>query len=74
MHERKLCSRPRTNEQSFDLFQCIVSILQVLITFSCGYVKCNILYKGESLRLIICGCYSLEMASNVGLGVSFDNV
>jgi hypothetical protein len=35
--------------------ECIVSILRVLI-FWCGYVKCSMLYKGDSFRLTVCAC------------------
>jgi hypothetical protein len=31
------------------LFQRIVSILYVLIIFSCGYLKCCVIYIGEDL-------------------------
>jgi hypothetical protein len=36
----------------------IVSIMGVLITFLCGYVKCSMLCKGNSFRLTICACDS----------------
>jgi hypothetical protein len=35
---------------------------------------CGILYKGEGLRKTICGCCSWEMAFNIDLDVSLDNV
>lgn len=38
------------------LFQCIVSFLWALI-FWCGYVKCNVLYKGNCLQVTSCLCY-----------------
>jgi hypothetical protein len=37
-------------------------------------VKCKILYKAGCLQLIISACYSWEMALNVALDVSFDNI
>jgi hypothetical protein len=40
--------------------------------FSCGYVKCSILYKGDGLRLYL--CYSWELALNVCLDASFGNM
>jgi hypothetical protein len=36
------------------LFQCIVSILWVLITFWCGYMECSILYRGDG------SCFTME--------------
>jgi hypothetical protein len=42
------------------LFQCIVSILWVLITVSCRNLKCNTLFTN-------CACYSWEMAINVNM-------
>jgi hypothetical protein len=59
---------------SFFLFQYIVSILWVLIKFWCCYMACRMVYKEDSLRLTTYACYSKEMALNVGLNVSFDNV
>jgi hypothetical protein len=56
------------------LFQSIVSILWVLIVFSCGYLKCSILYKGNGLQLTVCACYLWEMTLNVGLDALFDNI
>jgi hypothetical protein len=80
------------------LCQCVASILWVLILFSCGCVKCSILYllllllhitraracararvmwtglKGDGLLLAVFACYSWEMALNIGLGASFDNI
>lgn len=50
-------------------FQCIVTSIWELIIFSCW-----ILYKWDTLRLIICGCYSWEMALNSDLPISFDNM
>jgi hypothetical protein len=32
------------------------------------------LYKGVSLRLIICVCYRWEIALHIGLEVTFDNI
>jgi hypothetical protein len=32
------------------------------------------LYTGDGLRLAVCACYSLELALNVGLDASFDNI
>jgi hypothetical protein len=48
----------------------------ILIIFWCGYkyVKCSVLYKGNGLWLTIWLCYSSEMAWNVGLSTSFDNI
>jgi hypothetical protein len=39
-------------------------------------VKCksSILYNGDCLLFIICVCYSWEMALNVGLDASLDNM
>jgi hypothetical protein len=34
----------------------------------------GMLYKGDGLRMSICACYSLEMALNIDLDVSFDNM
>jgi hypothetical protein len=45
-----------------------------LIKFGCLHVKFNILYKGDDIRLSTWACYSWEMALNVGLDVSFDNM
>jgi hypothetical protein len=56
------------------LFQCIVSILCVMLILWCGCMKYSILYKGGGLRLIIYACYSWEMALNFGLDVSSDNI
>jgi hypothetical protein len=39
-----------------------------------GYEKYSISNNGDGLRLIICGCYSLEMAIKVSFGVSFYNM
>jgi hypothetical protein len=39
-----------------------------------GYVKYSRLYKGDNLRLTIYACYSWEMALNITLIVSFDNM
>jgi hypothetical protein len=35
--------------------------------------KYSLLYRGDSLRLTICACYTLEMALNVGPDVSLGN-
>jgi hypothetical protein len=51
------------------MFQCIVSIMWVLI-FWYWYVDFSILHKGCGLRLTICSCYSSQMALNIG----FDNI
>jgi hypothetical protein len=45
-----------------------------MVTVWREYVNCTILYKADCLRLNICACYSWEMALNVGLEVSFDNM
>lgn len=37
-------------------------------------MKRSIFYKGDDLRLIIYGCYSLEMALILAKDVSFDNI
>jgi hypothetical protein len=52
------------------LFQCIVSILWVLIIFWYGYVKCRIPYQGYNLRLVV---LAWKMALNVGFDTSFYN-
>jgi hypothetical protein len=47
------------------------------MTYLHGSVKCSVLYevyKRERLQSTICECYSWEIALNVGLGVSFDNM
>jgi hypothetical protein len=56
------------------LFQCIVSVLWVLIIFRCRYVKCSVLYKADGLRLTICACYSWQMTLNVSFDASFGNM
>jgi hypothetical protein len=38
------------------------------------YVKCSILYEGEGFHFTIHACYPWEIAFNVGLDVSFDNM
>jgi hypothetical protein len=58
LHEKRLYSR----SQKVSSLQCIMCVLWVLIIFWCGYVKCSILYKINDLGLIICACYSWEMA------------
>jgi hypothetical protein len=72
LHERKLCSKSRMSKQV--LFECIVSIMWVLIIIWCVYVKCSILSKGDSLKLTLCVCYSWEVALKVDLEASFDNI
>jgi hypothetical protein len=60
-----------TNDSS--LFQRTVPILQALITFVCGYVKCNILYKAECLRLTIYASYLWETL-NICVDLQFLNI
>jgi hypothetical protein len=36
--------------------------------------RCSTLYKGDALQSTIYVCYPWEMALNVGLGVSFDDM
>jgi hypothetical protein len=55
------------------MFQCIVSILWVLVIFWCLYVKC-VYYVGGCLLLKICACYSLQMVGNVAFYASYDNI
>jgi hypothetical protein len=68
----KSCNRSRTSERYYELVYCVyyVSIDNISMWI---YMKCSILYKRDTLRLIICACYSLGKALNVGLDVSFDN-
>jgi hypothetical protein len=47
------------------VFRFNVSCLLFELIFLCGYVKCSMLYKVESLRLIIFAHYLWEMALNV---------
>jgi hypothetical protein len=68
--QTNLRSRSWTRNQSF---VCIVPIMWILI-FCCGCVKCSILCKVDNIWFTICACFSWEMALNVGLGASFDNV
>jgi hypothetical protein len=56
------------------LFQCIVSILRVLIIFQCEYVYYSVLYKGGGLELAICACYPWDSELNVGPGATFNNM
>jgi hypothetical protein len=74
LYECKSCSRSRMSDQSFVSVYDITSLHRFSHIFWCGYVKCSILNKGDDLRLSICACYSWEMALNVGLDVSFDNM
>jgi hypothetical protein len=55
------------------LFQCIVSVMQILILFWCEYVKCRELYELNALGFINCLCYLWETVFNVGFYTSFDN-
>jgi hypothetical protein len=56
------------------LFQYIMFVLLLLKIFWCTYAKCSILYKSDGLRLYIYVDCSWEMALNVDLGASFDNM
>jgi hypothetical protein len=62
------------HERASSLFHCILSMLWVLIMFWCGYVKCNLLWNTDGLRLTVCVCYWWEMALNVAKDVLFDNM
>jgi hypothetical protein len=52
-------------------FQCIVSIIWILIMCWCRYVKCSIVYKERCLQLTICAYYTWEMALNISLDLWF---
>jgi hypothetical protein len=53
------------------LFRVITSVLWVLTIFWCGYVKCNVLFNGNCLRLIIYACDSWETGLKLCTEVSF---
>jgi hypothetical protein len=50
---------------------CLFSELKI---FWFRHVWCNILYKGDTLELIIYACYLWEIALNVGLDLTFHNI
>jgi hypothetical protein len=54
----KLRSKSRMSEQ---YFKYIVFVLWILVILWCGYVNCSVPYKGDSLWLNICSCYSWQM-------------